>query len=303
MDDSTPSFSAEAELDLRTVRDFVRWGASRFNAAGLCFGHGFRDALDEAAALVLHALHLQAPLPDELWAAALTEGERTVVMGLFRRRIEERIPCAYLTREAWFAGLRFHVDERVLIPRSPIAEWIERRFEPWLDGATVERILDIGTGSGCIAIACAHAFPEASVDAVDVEEAALTVAARNVREHGLEDRVRVQRSDLFEAADGRYDLIVSNPPYVPVGDRAHLPGEFAHEPAVALFAGDDGLDCLDRLLARAGPHLTPRGILVVEVGVARAALETRYRALDFVWLELQRGGENVFLLNAAGLRE
>ena len=249
----------------------------------------------------MHVLHLETPLPAELWAAALTESEREAVITVFRRRIEQRIPCAYLTREAWFGGLRFYVDERVLIPRSPIAEWIERGFDPWLDANRVNRVLDVGTGSGCIAIACAHAFPDALVDAVDVEPGALEVAGKNVCAHGLENRVRVLPSDVFDGAQGCYDLIVSNPPYVPEADWRQLPAEFGHEPAGALRAGNDGLDCIHRLLAGAGRHLSEEGILVVEVGVARGALEACYPGLNFIWLDLRNGGENVFLLNSVDL--
>ena len=294
---------------LRTVADFVRFGASRFNEAGLCFAHGTDNAIDEAFALVLHALHLPArpPLPSELFHARLSRDERREVRALLRRRIEERIPTAYLTGEAWFAGLRFEIDRRVLVPRSPIAELIEAGFHPWVDLDRVRRVLDLGTGSGCIAVACAHAFLGARVDAVDTSPGALEVARRNVALHGLEGRVRVLESDLFEGlgrepdggAAARYDLIVSNPPYVPDAELAGLPPEFEAEPALALAGGPDGLDVVGRIVEEAPRWLVPEGALVVEIGASpavRAALEARFD-LPFVWLEPERGGEGVFLLH------
>ena len=294
---------------LRTVADFVRFGASRFNEAGLCFAHGTDDAVDEALALVLHALHLPArpPLPAELFHARLTRAERREVRALLRRRIDERVPAAYLTGEAWFAGLRFVIDRRVLVPRSPLAELIEEGFEPWIDGGRVRRILDLGTGSGCIAVACALVFPDADVDAVDTSAGAIEVARRNVALHGLEERVRVVESDLFAGlgpepgggAGARYDLIVSNPPYVPDEELAGLPPEFEAEPALALAGGPDGLDTVGRIVEEAPRWLAPGGALVVEVGaspVVRAALEARFDP-PFLWLEPERGGEGIFLLH------
>ena len=294
---------------LRTVADFVRFGASRFNEAGLCFAHGTDNAVDEALALVLHALHLpvRPPLPAELFHGRLTPAERRAVRALLRRRIEERVPAAYLTGEAWFAGLQFEVDRRVLVPRSPLAELIEEGFHPWIDGGRVRRILDLGTGSGCIAVACAHAFPDARVDAVDTSPGALDVARRNVALHDLEGRVRVVESDLFDGLGGepnrrpgaRYDLVVSNPPYVPDEEMAGLPPEFQAEPAPALAGGPDGLDVAGRIVDEAPRWLAPEGALVVEVGaspVVRAALESRFD-LPFVWLDTAQGGEGVFLLH------
>ena len=293
---------------LKTVADFVRFGASRFNEAGLCFAHGTDNAIDEALALVLHALHLPArpPLPAELFNARVTRRERAEVVALLHRRIEERVPAAYLTGEAWFAGLRFEIDRRVLVPRSPFAELIEEGFHPWIDGGRVRRVLDLGTGSGCIAVACAHAFPDARVDGADASPGALDVARRNVALHGLKGRVRVVESDLFDGLDGepnrcpeaRYDLVVSNPPYVPDEEMAGLPPEFRAEPAFALAGGPDGLDVVGRIVEEAPRWLAPEGALVVEVGaspVVRAALESRFD-LPFVWLEPGRGGEGVFLL-------
>lgn len=294
---------------LRTVADFVRFGASRFDEAGLCFAHGTDNAVDEALALVLHALHLpvRPPLPAELFHARVTRRERAEVVALLHRRIEERVPAPYLTGEAWFAGLRFEIDRRVLVPRSPLAELIGEGFHPWIDGGRVRHLLDLGTGSGCIAVACAHAFPDARVDAVDASPAALDVARRNVALHGLEGRVRVAESDLFAGLDGepdrrpaaRYDLVVSNPPYVPDEEMAGLPPEFRAEPAFALAGGPDGIDVVGRIVEEAPRWLAAEGALVVEVGaspVVRAALESRFD-LPFVWLDTQRGGEGVFLLN------
>lgn len=294
---------------LRTVADFVRFGASRFNEAGLCFAHGTDNAVDEALALVLHALHLPArpPLPAELFHARLTRRERREVRALLRRRIEERIPAAYLTGEAWFAGLRFEIDRRVLVPRSPLAELIEEGFHPWVDADRVRRILDLGTGSGCIAVACAHAFPDARVDAVDTVPGALEVARRNVALHGLEGRVQVLKSNLFEGFEREpdrgaawgYALIVSNPPYVPDEEMAGLPPEFRAEPELALAGGLDGLDVVGRIVEDAARWLARDGVLVVEIGaspVVRAALEARFD-LPFVWLDVARGGEGVFLLH------
>ena len=286
----------QAEDGLSSLRDFVRWGASRFREAGLCFGHGYADALDEAAALVLHVLHLEPPVPPELWGARLTPCERRAVLRLMSRRALERIPAAYLTGHAWFGGLRFRADPRALIPRSPIGEWIERGFSPWLDVGKVAAVLDVGTGGGCIAIACATVFPDARVDAVDVDRDALALAAENVREHDLEDRVRLVESDLFAGIDTAYDLIVANPPYVAREEFESLPAEYRHEPARGLRAGEDGVDVIGRILTEAGPHLRSDGLLVVEAGSCRSALEARYPALPFLWLALEGGGENVFAL-------
>ncbi len=284
---------------LRTIRDLVRWGASRFNEEGLFFGHGTDNALDEAFALVLSALYLEDGIPDGYLEARITDSEREQVLALFRRRIEERLPAAYLTNLARFAGLNFYVDERVLVPRSPIAELIEAGFEPWLRPEGVGRVLDLCTGSGCIAIGCAYAFPDASVDAVDLSPGALEVTRVNIARHELEERVEAIRSDLFQALRGRrYDLIVSNPPYVSRDEYHRLPAEYRCEPALGLEAGEDGLDLVARILAQAADHLEPDGILVVEVGSSAEVLMTRYPEVPFLWLDFERGGDGVFLLTA-----
>lgn len=292
-------------LELQTMRDYVRWAASRFQEAGLVFGHGTDNALDEAAALVLHTLHLPMDLGAVWWEARLTAPEAEAVVNRVRRRIRERLPLPYLTREAWFAGLPFYVDERVLVPRSPIGEIIQRQFEPWLEPESVERVLDIGTGSGCIAIACAYAFPDAEVDAVDVSPDALEVARINVERHRLQKRVTLLQSDLFTALpqDRRYDLIVSNPPYVDALDMSQLPPEYRHEPRLALEAGEDGLDLVRTILREAPARLSERGILVVEVGNSGPALEAAFPDVPFVWLEFEHGEGEVFLLTAQQLTD
>ena len=279
----------------------MRWGASRFAEAELCYGHGTDNAIDEALALVLHALSLDPDVPDSLLLARLTAEEKERILELFSKRISRRIPAAYLTGRAWFAGLAFQVDDRVLVPRSPIAELIESGFEPWLDAHAIRRVLDVGTGSGCIAIATAVHLPDARVDAVDISEDALDVARANAIDHGVVDRVELYVSDGLDAVDGPYDVIVSNPPYVDARELETLPAEYSHEPAVGLAGGEDGLDVVSRLIDGARTHLSGDGALVVEVGTSRAALEDRYPRLPFTWLEFSRGGENVFLLRADDL--
>lgn len=287
---------------LATIRDYVRWGASRFAEAGLCFGHGTATAIDEAAALVLHTLHQPHDLPALYLGANLTLKERNRVVDLIERRIAERRPLAYLLGEAWFGGLPFYVDERVLVPRSPLAELILNRFAPWVEPDQVHAILDLCTGSACIAVLCAHAFPDAIVQAVDVSADALAVAAKNVQRHGLVDEVELIESDLFAGVgSATYDIIVSNPPYVSRDEWAALPAEYHAEPRLGLEAGADGLDCVRRILAQASNHLNPDGILVVEVGSSAEALMERFPSVPFTWIEFEQGGDGVFLLTAQQL--
>ncbi|CAK0748536.1 50S ribosomal subunit protein L3 N(5)-glutamine methyltransferase [Gammaproteobacteria bacterium] len=292
----------EAVQELRTIIDLVRWGASHFAEANLAHGHGFDNPWDEATHLVLHALHLPHDTTDRIGNARLTTLERRVVVRLFRHRVLERRPVAYLTKEAWFAGLPFYVDERVLIPRSPIAELIEKSFSPWLTKTT--SILDIGTGSGCIAVACALAFPEAQVDAIDISKEALEVAQVNVKHYEVEERVHLFQSDLYEKlGDHQYDLIVSNPPYVPNEEVPALPPEYQQEPALGLAAGKEGIDIVLRILRDAPKYLRPKGILVVEVGNSVAALEKALPKVPFLWLDFEHGGGGVFLLTAQQIEQ
>ena len=293
------SQSPDVLSSLTTLRDYIRWGASRFAEAKLVFGHGTATALDEAAALVLHTLRLPYNLSDSYLQSALTLEERQAIINVFDKRISGRIPSAYLTYEAIFAGLYFYVDERVLVPRSPIAELIEQRFSPWIDADEVENILDLCTGSGCIAIACAYAFPEAAVDAVDVSEDALAVAKINVDKHQFSDEVILHHSDLFDALpDVLYDIIVSNPPYVAEKEWRQLAPEFHAEPDIGLVAGITGLDIVIRILVEAKDYLMPEGILVVEVGSSAETLQATFPTVPFYWLDFERGGDGVFLLNA-----
>ena len=282
---------------LATPSDYIRWGASRFAEAGLHFGQGTADAIDDAAALVFHALRLPHGAPPHLLAAQLLPDERRRIHHLLRRRIEERIPSAYLTGETWFAGLRFVVDPRVLVPRSPIAELIERAFEPWLAPETVGRVLDLCTGSGCIAVACAAAFPAAAVDATDVSEGALEVAEVNVAQHGLTARVALHRGDLWADCVPGYDLVIANPPYVDALEMAALTPEHRHEPALALAAGADGLDLAVRILREAPRYLAAGGLLCCEVGASAPALEARFPTVPFTWVEFERGGDGVFVMS------
>ncbi|MCP3870566.1 MAG: 50S ribosomal protein L3 N(5)-glutamine methyltransferase [Gammaproteobacteria bacterium] len=289
---------------LSTIRDFIRWGASRFAQAGLFFGHGTDNALDEAVMLVFHVLHLETDLPLAYLDARLTRTERDEVLSILTRRIQERLPAAYLTGEAVFAGLTFSVNENVLVPRSPIAELIEAGFQPWLPLDSVSRVLDLCTGSGCIAIGCAHSLPDASVDAVDVSSGAMDVTRTNIARHGLEDRVEAIRSDLFQSLGGRrYDLIVSNPPYVSLDELSGLPPEYHREPRLGLEAGVDGLDLVKRILRESADYLEPNGVLIVEVGHSRDALEDHFPEVPFLWLDFEQGGEGVFLLTAEQLND
>lgn len=288
---------------LRTLRDHIRWAVSRFQAEQLFFGHGTDNAWDEARQLVLGALHLPWEMADSYLDCRLEDDERDHLQGLLRRRIEERVPTAYLLGQSWFCGLPFIVDERVLIPRSPIGQLIDHRFEPWLAGNPA-RILDLCTGSGCIGIACAYEFLEAEVVLADLSFEALEVANRNIELHGLEDRIYTVQSDGFDGLPKqRFDLIVSNPPYVDAEDFADMPDEYHHEPALGLACGDDGLDLVRRLLAEAADHLTETGTLIIEVGNSQVHVEALYPEVDFTWLEFSEGGHGVFLLSASQCRE
>ena len=280
-----------------TVRALIGRTARSLSRARVFFGHGTDNAWDEAAALVLHALALSSARGASVFARRVGAGGEARVRELLTRRISERIPLPYLTGVGWFAGIPFYVDQRVLIPRSPLAELIERRFAPWIDAARVTRVLDVGTGSGCIAIACARALPHARVDAVDISSAALAVARRNVQRHRLGRRVRLLKSDHFSALGARsYDIIVANPPYVGTRELRSLPPEYRHEPRLALAAGRAGLDSVRIILREAARHLRPGGLLIVEVGNTEGAVRRAYRRLPFVWLQFERGGGGVFLL-------
>ncbi len=292
----------QAVDELHTIKDYIRWGFSQLNQTDIYFGHGTDNALDEVFALVLHALHLPHDFPQDYLDSRLTLAERTKIAAWIERRIKERIPTAYLTHEAWFAHLPFYVDERVLIPRSPLAELIEAEFSPWAEVDNVHRILDLCTGSACIAIACAYVFADARVDAVDISAEALEVARHNIEQHGMQERVQAIESDLFKQLGGqRYDIIVSNPPYVSVAEMQELPAEYRHEPSLGLEAGSEGLDIVERILRNAAVHLNDNGILIVEVGNSQAALVRAYPDVPFLWLEFARGGEGVFLLTAEQL--
>ena len=287
---------------LSTARDLIAWGAQRFSSAGLAFEHGTDNAGDEAAALVLHALGISYDQPDSLLDNEVTAAERARIIELLEQRVTTRKPAAYLINEAWFAGLPFYVDERVLVPRSPIAELIEDGFAPWIEPARIHRVLDLCTGSGCIGIACAYAFPDARIDATDISGTVLAVARENVARHDLAGRVQLIESDVFGNLSGNvYDIIVSNPPYVPATEMEQLPDEFLHEPAAGLVAGNDGLDIVVRILKDASRYLAVDGILVVEAGYSQDSLVAQFPEVPFIWLEFEYGGEGVFLLEAAQL--
>jgi len=284
---------------LETVGDFVRYAASQFNRADVFFGHGNDNAWDEAITLVLFVLALPSELTKHIMQCRLTNDEKQHVLAVIEQRIVEELPAAYITHQTSFAGLPFYVDERVLVPRSPIGEYIEQRFSPMIPaGQSIERILDLCTGSGCIAIACAHYFPEAEVDAVDLSVDALNVAQINIEDHGLSAQVIPIQSDVFSGVEGqRYDLIVTNPPYVDQEDVDSLPAEFKHEPEIGLGSGVDGLDIVRQILAQSSEHLTDDGILICEVGNSQIHVEATYPEVAFNWLSFERGGHGVFMLS------
>lgn len=291
---------------LETVRDYIRWAASCFNQEQIYFGHGSDNAWDEAVFLVLGALHLPWDTDPAVLEARLTSQERERVCELIEKRTKERVPVAYLIKEAWFASLPFYVDERVLVPRSPIAELIEKGFAPWFCGDEVSQILDMCTGSGCIGIASAMAFPDADVDLVDISPDAIEVANINIKRHHLQGRVSAIASDLFAGlpkGEGakKYDLIVTNPPYVDADDLNTMPGEYHHEPPLGLGSGEDGLNCIREILRDAPDYLTEYGVLVAEVGNSYEALNDAFPDVPFLWVELENGGHGVFVLTAGQL--
>jgi ribosomal protein L3 glutamine methyltransferase len=298
----TPELMSDAVAELTTVHDWLRFAVSKLNEAQVYLGHGTDNPWDEAASLLTYVLHLP-PLTDEkLFTVRLTRSERQAFFLLLQQRIEQRLPAAYLTHQAYFAGLPFYVDQRVLVPRSPIAELIATKFIRQLNGKTPQHILDLCTGSGCIAIACAYAFVDAEVDAVDISEDALDVAQCNIESHGLEHRVFPILSDGFDALSAaRYDLIVTNPPYVDAEDMADLPDEYRHEPELGLASGVDGLALTMRILRQAAEHLTDGGVLICEVGNSMVQLQQDLPDVGFNWLEFEHGGIGVFAITKAEL--
>ena len=287
-----------------TIRDLLRHAVGRFNGAKLSFGHGSADAWDEAVYLILHSLHLPLDRLDPFLDARVTTAERDAILALVERRTVERVPAAYLTGEAWLGDYRFVVDQRVIVPRSFIAELLFDRMSPWIvDADAVSSVLDLCTGSGCLAIIAADVFPDATVDAVDLSGDALAVARINVDDYGLSDRVRLIESDLFDRVpDGRYDLIVSNPPYVNAASMMRLPDEYRHEPQMALAGGVDGLDLVRRILAGTAARLSDDGLLVVEVGHERRHVEAAFPDLPCTWLSTSGGDDAVFAVAAADLQ-
>lgn len=295
-----------AQHELSTIGDFIRWGMSALQAADVYYGHGTDNAWDEALALVLASIHVPLDFDrSEILSARLLTEEKALIISRLKQRIEQRMPLPYITNQSVFCGLNFYVDARVLIPRSPIAELIEQQFLPWIhDPDSVEDILDLCCGGGCIGIASAMAFPHADVVLADIDPEALAVAEHNVHRYDLAEQVSLVQSDLFENLPVKcYDIIVSNPPYVDEIERATLPPEYHHEPAAALFAEAEGLQLVLRILRQALRYLKPEGILIVEVGNSAKTLAEQWPQLPFTWLEFERGGQGVFLLSAADLRQ
>jgi len=297
-----PQLAEEAIAELTTLQDLIRWGVSRMMESDVFCGHGADNPWDESLYLVARALNLPWELANEWQTSRTTRSEREAIVQLFEQRICQRVPTPYLTGEAWFCGQPYQVDERVLIPRSPIGELIQQQFAPWWpEDKMPARILDLCTGSGCIGIACAHAFEDASVELLDISFDALEIADSNIEMHGVGDRVVALQSDLFTAASGQYDIIVTNPPYVDADDMASLPEEYHHEPELALAAGDDGLDLVRIMLAQARQYLTDDGIMILEVGNSFPALQAAYPELPFIWPEFEHGGHGVCVLHACDL--
>ncbi|NPT60681.1 50S ribosomal protein L3 N(5)-glutamine methyltransferase [Paraburkholderia elongata] len=290
-------------LPFSTVRDLLRFAVSRFNQAELSFGHGSANAYDEAAYLILHTLHLPLDLLEPFLDARLSAAEIDAVLNVIERRAAQRVPAAYITQEAWMHGFRFYVDERVIVPRSFIGELLQDGLQPYVeDPEQVGAVLELCTGSGCLAILAAHAFPNADIDAVDLSAPALEVATRNVTDYRLDDRVALFEGDLYAPlAERRYDVIISNPPYVNAASMQELPAEYKHEPDMALAGGADGMDIVRRIIAEARNWLTEDGVLVVEIGNERANVEAAFGGLDLVWLSTSAGDDNVFLIQAADL--
>lgn len=286
-----------------TVRDLLRYAVSRFNGAELAFGHGTTNAYDEAAYLILHTLHLPLDLLDPFLDARLAPDEVGQVLDVIERRTTGRLPAAYITREAWMHGLRFYVDERVIVPRSFIGELLQDGLQPYVeDPEQVSAVLELCTGSASLAILAAHAFPNADIDAVDISAPALEVAARNVHEHDLDERIALFEGDLFTPLpERRYDVILTNPPYVNATSMQSLPAEYRHEPEIALAGGADGMDIVRRIIAEARRWLSDEGVLVVEIGNERMNVEAAFGGLDLVWLSTSAGDDNVFLIQAADL--
>lgn len=307
MSHSSPDLSlifAEARNELFTLRDCLRFAVTQFHRANLFFGHGTDNAWDEAVYLALHTLNLPLDQLEPYLDARLLPSERNQLLSLYQKRVQHRLPAAYLTHEAWLSGHRFFVDERVIVPRSFIAELLHEQLSPWIESPwEINRALDLCTGSGCLAILMALAFPDADIDAIDLSTDALSVAKRNVADYGLENRIRLIQSDGLSklSSNDRYDLIISNPPYVDAKSVATLPPEYLHEPELALGSGEDGLDFTRTLLASARDHLTENGLLIVEIGHNRDALETAFPQTPFTWLETHAGNEYVFLLRAKDL--
>jgi ribosomal protein L3 glutamine methyltransferase len=289
---------------ITTVADFLEWCSAHFESQDLYYGHGTDNPWDEAVNLVLYVLQLPADTDDSVLSIELSAAQKKQLLDMAQRRVQERIPVPYLTNEAWFAGERYYINDEVIIPRSPLAELIANQFQPWLGAQQPKNILDLCTGSGCLAIYTAKQFPAAQVDALDISDAALSVARKNVALHNCADRVHVIKSDLFSAVNGKvYDIILSNPPYVATDEMRELPPEYLHEPDLALHSGADGLDITRCILREAQHYLSADGLLIVEVGNSWQALQEAFPKVPFTWLEFANGGDGVFLLTAAELRE